>query len=624
MAVNASYPPIEAYGLIGNGETCALVDPAGGVDWYPVPHLESPSVFAAILDADDGGHFRISPAQEFDSEQRYRPRTNVLETSFTTADGAARVIDFMPPVDADLDGPASGLYRNVECTDGRIALEVQFVPRHEYGATETTVEVDDAAITATGGGQRLSLWSELDLRPTTDREAATTTTTFAAGENQWFALVHGDTSTPDRTDCEHALEETTAFWRESAHDHGDEVDCVFDGPWHDDIVRSGLVLRQLVHTETGAIAAAPTTSLPEEIGGVRNWDYRYSWPRDAAFIVQALAHLGDLDAATAYFEWFLGVCRTPPEEIRPLYGLHGDVEIDERELDHLEGYRGSRPVRVGNAAVEQRQIDVYGELVLAVAAAEHHGWTLPTDYWPALRDLVDHVVDVWELPDNGFWEVRSEPAHFVHSKVMCWVALDRGIEIAERLEWDAPLDRWRGARDRIRTAVLERGFDDERNTFTRAFGSEGLDATGLLIPLVGFLPYDDDRVQGTIRAIRRELETADGFVRRYNGADGLPGDEGTFTLCSFWLVDTMTLTGNVDEARERFQTLLSHLSPHGLLAEEIDLTGDDGVHRGNYPQAFSHVGLINSALYLGRASEPETEGPEPVGIWLGDGPGVPD
>ena len=620
------YPPIEAYGIVGNGETCALVDPDGTVGWHPVPHVESPSVFAAVLDADRGGHFRIGPAGPSTRDRAYVPRTNVLKTGFDTDTGAASLTDFMPPTEAGVGGPTRALYRKFECTSGTVELEADFAPRHEYGRAETSVRTADGTVVAEGGDQRLTLSSEVPLRTRAATRAATATARIEADEARWFVLDHGDGWAPDADGCERVLQATVSYWRDWAHDHDGSADdeCVFEGPWHDDVVRSGLVLKLLAHAETGAIAAAPTTSLPEEIGGVRNWDYRYSWPRDAAFTVQALAHLGYLREAGAYFDWFLDLCRMPPGEIKPLYGLHGEVDLEERELPHLEGYRGSSPVRVGNAAVEQRQIDVYGELVLALSVAVHHGWELREADWAAYRDVVDYVVDVWEQPDSGIWEVRSRPEHFVHSKAMCWVALDRGIAMAEESGWPAPLDRWRGVRERVRAEILERGYDEERNTFTRTYGGDALDATALLLPIVGFLPFDDDRIEGTLAAVRRGLETEAGFVRRYDGEDGLPGDEGTFTLCSFWLVDVLALSGRLEEARERFLELLSYASPLGLLAEEIDPAGEDGLHRGNYPQAFSHVGLINSALYLGRLADPERPGPDPVGIWLGEGPAIPD
>ena len=617
--MTGSYPPIESYGIVGNLETCALVGPEGSVDWYPVPHVESPSVFAAVLDAHEGGHFRVGPAGPAEESRAYVERTNVVRTEFDAEGGSVRVTDFMPPVEG-VDEPARALYRKAECVEGEVELAVEFAPRPDYARDEPDLEATDRTVEVTGP-QELTLAGEgLEVNP--DEAKATGTATLEVGETRWFVLAH-EGEPPDLADCESALDRTVEFWRAWAHDHDGEDDCVFDGPWHEHVVRSGLALKLLAHADSGAIAAAPTTSLPEEIGGVRNWDYRYSWPRDAAFTVQALAHLGHIEEAGAYFEWFLEVCEHPAPELQPLYGLHGEVELEEYELDHLDGYRGSRPVRVGNAAAEQRQIDVYGELVLALAAAIHHGWELDEADWPAVRDLVEYVAEVWAEPDSGIWEVRSEPRHFVHSKLMCWVALDRGIALAEDNGWDAPLAEWRTERERVRAEILDRGFDEERNTFVQSYGSDALDATALLIPLVGFLPFDDGRVEGTVESIRSHLEREDGLVLRYDGEDGLPGDEGTFTLCSFWLVDVLALSGQVAEARERFETLLSYASPMGLFAEQIDLGGEDGIHLGNFPQAFSHVGLVNTALYLGRVAEPETPGPEPVGIWLGEGPGVP-
>ena len=651
--MSSPYPPIESYGVVGNLETCALIGPTGAIEWYPVPHLESPSVFAASLDATRGGHFRVCPSVSTDSDLRYLPRTNVLQTTFETDTGELSVTDFMPP--ADLDASHTALYRKVDGVDGTVDFDVAFAPQLNYAQTETRLSPREVAapkggtrtggddrwttVVATGGDQRLVLLGEVEFER--DENRATASETIQPGESRWFVLTHGDhahsdrePAPPGRETCEQILERTADYWREWAHDHDggqtadDSADttsstCVFDGPWHDAVVRSGLVLKLLTHVETGAIAAAPTTSFPEEIGGVRNWDYRYSWPRDAAFTVQALAHLGHLDEAGAYFQWFLDVCTDEPHDIQPLYGLHGEVDLEELELDHLEGYRGSRPVRIGNAAAEQRQLDVYGELVLAVSAAVHHGWSIGEDDWPALRDLIEYVAAVWEEPDSGIWEVRSDPKHFVHSKVMCWVALDRGIELAEQSGWDAPMAEWRTERDRIREAVLTHGFDSDRGTFTQSYDGDALDATALLFPLVGFLPFDDHRIEGTVAAVRDRLETNHGLLHRYDGEDGLPGDEGTFTLCSFWLVDVLALSGQVEEATERFEELLSFLGPLELFAEEIDPAGEGGIHRGNYPQAFSHVGLVNSALVLGRVRDPDTPGPEPVAIWLGEGPDVP-
>nr|WP_275690768.1 glycoside hydrolase family 15 protein [Halorubellus sp. JP-L1] len=418
-------------------------------------------------------------------------------------------------------------------------------------------------------------------------------------------------------DPEGALADTVSFWRDWSHGCDGAAECAFAGPWHGLVVRSGLVLKLLTHAETGAIAAAPTTSLPEDVGGVRNWDYRYNWLRDAGFTVQALSNLGHVDAASDYVQWFVELCQAKhPADVQPLYGLHGETDLDEHELDHLEGYRESRPVRVGNGAADQLQLDVYGELLLAVDELHQHDHDLSADEWDTVRGIVEHVADVWETPDAGIWEVRDGPKQFVYSKVMCWVALDRGIDLAESGGFDAPVDDWRTTREAIRETVLGRGYDDDLDAFAQTLDGSTVDATALLLPVVGFLPFDDDRVRATVRTIERRLGENDALVSRYDGDDGLPGDEGAFVLCSCWLVDALALSGRVDDARERFEALLEHVNSLGLLAEELD--EETGAYLGNYPQAFSHVGLVNSALYLGWANGRDFPSAPPMAIRLGD------
>ena len=629
------YHPIEAYGFIGNGETCALVGPDGSIDWYPVPHVESPSVFGRILDGERGGSFRIGPDRPTSSTQSYLDGTNVLQTTFESDDATIRLTDFLPHVEVGGPAPDRTLYRKVECSRGTLSLSITFDPRFNYAQEDPTLQLRDGRAHAVGTESELVLGGDIPFELDDADSMIGGSTSLRAGQYRWVALSH-EGHPPDPGDCDRALTATIEYWRDWTHDHGDartdagdeaatDTPCVFDGPWHDEVVRSELVLKLLTHTETGAVTAAPTTSLPEEFGGVRNWDYRFHWPRDAALTVQALAHLGHLEEAGAYFEWVLNRCESDPAEIRPLYGLHGETELTERELPHLQGYRDSSPVRVGNAAAKQQQLDLYGELILAVASTVHHGWELARADWPAVRRIVEHVRTVWDRPDSGIWEVRSEPSHFVHSKVMCWVALDRGIALAETNDWEAPIAEWRETREDIKRTILDRGYDDRQGTFVQSFGSDAVDASSLLFPIVGFLPFDDERIEGTVATIRDRLETRDGLVHRYDGEDGLPGDEGTFTLCSFWLVDVLALSGEFEAATALFETLLEYASSHGLFAEEIDPAepGEGGIHRGNYPQAFSHVGLINSALYLGRVRAPETPGPDPIGIWLGEGPDVP-
>ena len=641
-----TFPPLSAHGLVGDLRTAALVAADGTVDWFPVPHVESPSVFASILDA-DGGRFAVTPTAEFDSHQRYRDRTNVLDTAFRTANGRATLTDFMPVADRDYpDGtPDCALYRRVSGESGTVELRVSFAPAFDYARRRGDLTAHDGRVRATGGEDDpdLSLtgaW-EFEVRD----GVATATATLDHDETRWLILTDGtptgDSATPNdaattgdsatandsatpgnptTSDPATVLAETLRYWRGWAHDCPDESACVFGGPWHDEVVRSGLLLKLLTHHETGAIAAAPTTSLPEDIGGVRNWDYRYNWIRDAAFTAQALYNLGHETEAKASLSWFTDRCHaTEPSELQPLYGLHGETDLDERLLDHLAGYRDSAPVRVGNAAEDQLQLDVYGELVDAAYEITRYGLDIDRADWRAIREIVSFVAEVWDRPDAGIWEVRCEPKQFVHSKVMCWVALDRGIEMLDNAGFDGPRAEWVETRDDVRRTVLDRGYDEDLGSFVRAFGSDALDAANLLLPMLGFLPFDDDRVQGTIDATIERL-THDGLVARYEGEDGLPGEEGAFLLCSFWLIDALALSGRRAEARRRFRDALEYVGPTGLLAEEVDpATGD---HLGNTPQAFSHIGLINSALYLGRTGGRRQRGPEPKGTEAS--PEVPD
>jgi len=445
---------------------------------------------------------------------------------------------------------------------------------------------------------------------------ATGDLSLTAGETEWMLLRCSGAEDAD-TDPEAALADTAAYWTDWAHDCARDGDCVFGGPWHDLVVRSGLVLKLLTHADSGTIAAAATTSLPEDIGGVRNWDYRYNWVRDAGFTVQALANLGHVDAATAYFEWFMGLCRSDdPSALQPLYGLHGDVDLEETELGHLEGYRESRPVRIGNGAADQTQLDIYGELLLAVDEIHSRGRAIDPDEWATIRGIVEHVRTAWDDPDWSIWEVRSGPEQFVYSKVMCWVALDRAIDLATTVGLPAPVDDWVEDRAAIKESILKNGYDEDVGAFVQSYGSTTLDATALLLPIVGFLPFDDDRIRGTIDAVEERLVEDGAFVRRYDGDDGLPGEEGAFVLCSCWLVDALALSGRVDEARQRLESLAEYVNPLGLVAEELD--PETGAHLGNYPQAFSHIGIVNSALYVGYASGRDLPDSPPMGIRLGD------
>jgi GH15 family glucan-1,4-alpha-glucosidase len=615
-----NYTPIEDYGLVGNLETAALVAPDGSVDWFPFPHVESPTLFAAVLDADRGGSFRLGPANGGDGTQRYLDRTNVLETRFETDGGTLAVTDFMPPA-SGVDYPENVLYRKLECSEDPVDVELRFDPQFDYARVEPTFEWTPAGLRAAGRDEQTTLETEVDLDLDHEAGRATGTTTLEAGTTEWV-LLRCTGAEDAAAEPAAALSATVEYWRDWGHDCPAEAQCVFGGPWHDHVVRSGLVLKLLTHAESGTIAAAPTTSLPEDVGGVRNWDYRYNWLRDTGFTVQALSNLGHVEAAADYVSWFVERCgATDPEAIQPVYGRHGEVELTERELDHLSGYRHSRPVRVGNGAADQRQLDVYGELLLAVDELHNHDRCLSADEWAIVRAVVDHVTEVWDEPDAGIWEVRDGPKRFVHSTVRCWVALDRGIAIANEHDFDAPLAEWREARTAIRESVLERGYDDDIGAFVQTYDDgQTLDATGLLVPVVGFLPFDDPRVQGTIEAVEARLREDEVLVSRYDGDDGLPGEEGAFVLCACWLIDALALSGRAEEARDRLETLIEYVNPLGLVSEQVDVA--DGTYLGNYPQAFSHVGLVNSALYVSAARGADLPGPPPMGLRLGDPVGI--
>ncbi|EMA49470.1 glycoside hydrolase family 15 protein [Halococcus thailandensis] len=600
----SDYKPLSDYGIIGNLETCALVGRDGAIDWCCLPRLNSSSVFAALLDDEIGGRFAIYPTDEYEAEQQYMERTNVLQTTFHTESGTARVTDFMP-LSPDNEGnqpKVRGIYRNVSCTEGDVDLAVEFDPRFDYARADSRVESISDGVVASGDARRLTLSSPLDLD--CSDSAADGTLSLSEYDNEWFVLEYGTRAPTDDDSCEHLLDNTVEFWRDWAHTCPDGEDCPFADYGHDMVVRSDLTLKLLTYQGTGGITAAPTTSLPEVVGGVRNWDYRYNWIRDGAFTVRAFGNLGDTQEAVNYLDDFLELGQSvDPADLQPIYGLQHGSTYEEQELDHLEGYRNSAPVRIGNGAADQLQLGIYGELVLAINQLSWSDRSIAGDDWEAVREIVDYVCEVWERPDAGIWEMRSGPKQFVHSKAMCWVAVDRGIRMAENDGHDAPLDEWRDERSRIKETVLERGFDDDQNSFTQAFDDDQLDASLLLLPLSGFLPFDDPRIQGTIESVIDRLATDDGLVYRYEH-DEMPGDEGTFVLCSFWLVDCLARMGRVDRAREIFETIEDHFSPLGLVSEEID--PETGDLLGNYPQAFSHIGFVNSALFLHEA-ETDTE-----------------
>ncbi|WAU80557.1 glycoside hydrolase family 15 protein [Streptomyces sp. Qhu-G9] len=588
---------IEDYALIGDMQTAALVCRDGTVDWLCLPRFDSHAVFAGLLGTEEHGFWRLGPAHAADAapptavRRRYRGDSLILESEWDTSRGTVRVTDFMPPRDG-----APQLIRIVEGVTGRVPMRSALRMRFSYGRVVPWVHKHEGRTVAVAGPD--SVWFDTECE--TYGKALTTYSDFtvAPGDRIAFTISWEPShkQPPALPEPEASLEATEEFWREWVEQ------CTYHGPYREAVVRSLITLKALTYGPTGGIVAAPTTSLPEEIGGVRNWDYRYTWLRDAAITLSSLLRTGYREEARAWREWLLRAVAGDPENLQIMYGIAGERELGEAELDWLPGYENSGPVRVGNGAAHQLQLDVYGEVTEALHLAHMTGLAR-NDYASLLQlKLIRYLEDHWDEPDEGIWEVRGPRRHFVHSKVMAWVAVDRTIKLIESGDADGPLEKWRELRDDIHRDVCEKGYDKERNTFTQSYGSKELDASLLLIPQMGFLPPDDKRVIGTIEAIQRELSTSDGFILRYPtsgedaGVDGLEGDEGAFLACSFWMADDLAMIGRVDEARKLFEKLLALRNDLGLLAEEWDSRLQRQV--GNFPQAFSHVPLIDTALRL--------------------------
>lgn len=604
--MNTDYKKISDYSLIGDLLTCALVGKDGSIDWYCLPHINSPSVFAAILDKNKGGCFSIRPSHKYTSTQQYLQNTNILETKFRTASGYVTVTDFMPVkhVGRPYENTFPTLIRQVKCTRGTVEMETIFNPRFNYARTETTLEKNEKGVTAKNHKEQLYLSCPVSL--VINNNTATGKFTVTQRETLWFALSYNDDRPLTDTHCENAFKTTHAFWNGWVNDSDVyQIETgLFKSPWKEIIIRSGLVLKLLIQDMTGAICAAPTTSLPEHIGGNRNWDYRFNWIRDASFTVRALYKLGYVNEARKNLEWFIETCSKfkDPADLQIMYGLNGETDLKEEILDHLSGYKNSKPVRIGNGAAKQKQLDIYGELVNVFYETSRFGMDLTDEEWELLTRLVNHACKVWNEPDAGIWEVRGGNKHFVHSKLMCWVALDRGLKIAEKQEKPCPREKWEAVREEIKSSILSRGFNSKLNSFVQSYDSNVLDASTLLIPIMKLLPFNDIRVQGTVDAIVKNLTTKDGLVYRYKAAeteDGFECEEGSFLLCSFWLIDVLAYSGRIDEARALLLKMLDFASPTGLLPEEVDPKTGEAL--GNYPQAYSHIGLIMSALYLEKA-----------------------
>ena len=583
---------LEDYALIGDLEAAGLVGRNGAIDWLCLPRFDSASCFSALVGDERHGHWVLAPVGDVSAtSRRYRPGTLVLETDFEGPDGAVRVIDFMP---RRAEGPPR-VMRIVEGIRGRVPMRMELALRPDYGSIRPWVEPasDGALITAGPDAFRLSTALPLQM------EDGTVSAEFVAVEGARSRLTltwHlSYEEAPSVEDADSALARTEAWWREWSGR------CSYDGPYRDQVLTSLIALKAMTSETTGAVIAAPTTSLPEEIGGVRNWDYRYCWLRDSVLALEALLDAGYTEEALAFRDFLLRVGTGDPTTVQIMYGIGGERRLTEFEVDHLPGYEGSAPVRIGNAASEQFQLDVYGEVAAVMFIGAERMGTVEKRLWPRWRAVIEHVETIWRRPDDGIWEARGPQRHYTYSKVMAWVVFDRAVRLAERFDLDAPVERWQEVRDEIHAEVCERGYDHERGTFTQYYGSKELDASVLNIPLVGFLPGTDERVTGTIDAVWRELGR-DGFVSRYSTAetdDGLPGDEGQFLACSFWLVNALARNGRVDEARALFERLVGLSNDLGLLAEEYDVAR--GRQVGNFPQAFSHLTLILAARAIATA-----------------------
>ncbi|MFA6039524.1 MAG: glycoside hydrolase family 15 protein [Candidatus Peribacteraceae bacterium] len=590
------FQPIASYGFIGNLGSCALVGKDGSVDWCCLPRLDSPSVFAAILDPERGGSFSVAPAESWESVQEYHPDTNVLRTVFTCGSGTLEVTDWMHMSSFSFEEQEQhrlpALYRKVRCTAGNVRCRIVFNPRLDYGRGKTALSPFKGGLLVEGASDVLRLYAPCAF--TFSEKGAEALPGLEEGEEFSLLCTYGNMEREDIPPPQRSLEKTILFWNRWAA--GRETgDLRLPEQWKKQVTRSALVLKVLAGGK--GIAAAATTSLPEIPGGSDNWDYRFNWIRDTSFTVQALTALGHLNDAREFLDWLTDLLVTSgrrPADLKVLYPLHAVTLGGEEELTHLRGYMDSRPVRIGNGAAEQGQHDIYGEILETVYRSEHLHPGMDHALSGVLRDIVDYVCDIWHNPDHGIWELRAEPCHYVYSKVMCWVAMDRGIRLAELHGWNVDLDRWKAERAAVHAEVMEKGYDARRGSFVQSYGSDVLDATALLLPILEFLPPDHPAAIATLETVRREL--ADGALVYRSSAHHRK--EGAFGFCSFWLVDALAFAGRVGEARKNFEELLRLGNRLGLYSEEIDPA--TGAFLGNFPQAFTHVGLINSALYLSR------------------------
>jgi GH15 family glucan-1,4-alpha-glucosidase len=579
---------IEDYGLIGDLHTIALVGREGSMDWLCWPRFDSSACFAALLGDENNGSWKLRPKETFQTSRAYRGDTLILETVFTTSSGIARLIDFMPP-----EGTHRDIVRIVEGVSGTVRMEMILTLRFDYGRTVPWVtHLPAGGMIAVAGPNAAMLRTDAPIRG--DKLSTVADFTIGPGERQKFVLTWFPSHEPAPSFLldESALERTQLFWEKWS------AQCTYRGKWREPVMRALITLKALTYRPTGGIVAAGTTSLPEFIGGVRNWDYRYCWLRDATFTLYSFMKAGYTAEAEAWSNWLLRAVAGDPNQLQIMYGVAGERSLPEIELKHLAGYENSRPVRVGNAAAEQFQLDVYGEVMDALHVARTVGLKTDENSWRLQRHIVEFVMQHWSEPDEGIWEIRGPRQHFVHSKVMAWVAVDRAVKAVEQFGLPGAVETWRKVRDEIHRDICTRGFDTGRDTFLQCYGGDSLDASLLMIPLVGFLPPSDPRVVSTVAAVAREL-TDDGLVKRYrtkSGVDGLPPGEGTFLPCSFWMADCLWLTGQKSKAVAYFEKLLQLRNDLGLIAEEYDPTA--GRQLGNVPQAFTLVCLINTAENL--------------------------
>jgi GH15 family glucan-1,4-alpha-glucosidase len=582
--------PIEDYAVIGDTETAALVSRDGSIDWLCLPRFDSGACLSSLLGDEGNGRWQIAPQGGPKRVRRqYRPGTLVLETEMEADGGTVRLVDLMP-IRGSGGGDNADVVRIVEGVSGRVAMRMDLTIRFDYGHLVPWVTRHDGRLQAVGGPDALTLGTPIGHHG--EDLSTVAEFTVSEGESVPFVLTWHPShqKPPPDVEVEQAVEDTEKWWREWTDANS------YDGDWEEAVDRSLITLKALTYAPTGGIVAAPTTSLPEEIGGSRNWDYRFVWLRDATFTLDTLMMAGHQKEALAWRDWLLRAVAGDPEDLQIMYGVAGERRLPEVELDWLAGYEGSRPVRVGNAAHQQLQVDVYGELMDAIYVARRMGMDHEETIWDLQQLLLENLEGKWSRPDHGLWEVRGEPQHFTHSRLMSWVAFDRAVKCIEQWDFEGPADHWRALREEIRAEIQGQGYDSDRNTFTQYYGSRALDAALLLIPQVGFLPPTDERVLGTIDAVARELAIDDCLIRRYDTDDGLPGEEGAFLLCSFWMVDALALAGRREEARRRFETLLDLRNDVGLLAEEYDPSSKRLL--GNFPQAFSHLALIDSAYNL--------------------------